>query len=370
MKKTNFFLFIMILFGTLSFVGCKKPVEDDDETKWVKIIESYTDNTVIVTYKNMATNAVELMHLCEQMRLNPTDLLITEACKSWKQTRQYWEQSEAFLYGPAEYNSLDPHIDSWPLDLNRLLQVLAQPDILDIDAAYVRTNFGASLVGFHAVEYVLFNNGAPRQSTQLSAAELSYLTALSRVLAEDCILLEGSWSGVEALSADKRTILTQADLTISSNFGKEFKNAGKVGSRYTSAIQAVQEIIEGCKDIADEVGNSKIADPVSSGNVLEVESWYSWNSLQDFINNINSIQNSYYGSTTGIAEHSLSTFVAEKNKDLDIEIKNNIQNAKDKIRDIGEPFRNHLDNHVGADAAIKACDNLFNSLQKIYSVLD
>jgi predicted lipoprotein len=372
MMKKQIFFYGILLFTLIAFLGasCKKNKEEEgSDAKLLKIVESYTDNTVVPTYKGMADEAMLLFSACQQLRDGATDAKVVEACNLWRAARLYWEQSEAFLFGPAEYNSLDPHLDSWPLDKNRLDQVLAQSDIMDIDAAYARSNFGSSLVGFHAIEYVLFRDGAARPANSISAAELVYLCAIAQVLAEDCILLEGGWAGESSLSAAKTALLEEAELAISSNFGYEMKNAGKSGSRYTSVRQAIEEIVEGCKAIADEVGNAKIADPVESGNVLDVESWYSWNSIDDFVNNIVSIENSYNGTRNGISENSLSKLVAESNPTLDSEIKANIANAKAKIKAIGQPFRNHLNNRAGAEAAIDACDQLYNSINKINSIL-
>ncbi|MDR2868687.1 MAG: peptidase M75 [Bacteroidales bacterium] len=375
MKKSNHIFFLLaICFGSLIFMSssCEQRKLDKNNQELTDILEAYTDNTVVATYTDMADHAVLLYDFCAQMKsgTGPTTALMTSAAQEWKSTRKYWEQSEAFLYGPAEYNSLDPHIDSWPLDQNRLNQVLAQPDILTIDAAYARANFGASLLGFHAIEYVLFRDGQVRSATSLSQAELTYLCAISHVLMEDCILLEAGWRGESAISAAKKKILEDAELTISANFGNEMKRAGENGSRYLSPQQAIHEILEGCKDIADEVGNSKIADPVESGNVLEVESWQSWNSISDFVDNIISIRNSYYGGRDGVTTHSLSNYVAAKNKDLDDEIKRNIETAITKIKAIGEPFRNHLNNKTGAQEAITACDNVFLSINKIYNEIE
>ncbi|MDR1346334.1 MAG: peptidase M75 [Bacteroidales bacterium] len=371
MRRNNFFYSILFIAGlTLLGSSCRKETEPDSDAELLNILESYTNNTVIQTYKGMADKAMELFSVCQQVRNGANDANIAEACNLWRAARVYWEQSEAFLFGPAEYNSLDPHLDSWPLDKDKLDQVLRQSDIMNIDAAYARNNFGSSLLGFHAVEYVLFRDGGPRSSAAISSPELAYLCAIAQVLAEDCILLEGSWSGESSLSSEKMALLEEAELAISADFGYEMKNAGKRGSRYASARQAIEEIIEGCKDIADEVGNSKIADPVQSGNVLDVESWYSWNSIDDFVNNIVSIQNSYYGSQNGIiSEHSLCRMIAENNPPLDMEIKANIENAKAKIIAIGTPFRNHLNNRAGAQAAMDACNQLYASINKINLVI-
>ena len=65
-----------------------------------------------------------------------------------------------------------------------------------------------------------------------------------------------------------------------------------------SALVCVEQIIDGCCDIANEVGNAKIGDPYDLWNsgqqtkaLYAVESWYSWHSIDDYSNNILSVRN-------------------------------------------------------------------------------
>ena len=362
---------LLLAAALVAGVSSCKPTEEDnvDTEAYRNILASYTENTVIATYGFLADKAIELHGLCSELRQNPTEATVAAAAQKWREARVFWEQSEAFLFGPAEYNSLDPKIDSWPLDRDELDAALRQSNILTIDAARARAIFGHNLIGFHAIEYVLFRDGAPRPLSDIPTEELAYLDAVAQVLAEDCILLEASWAGMEAVSELKKQMLADAEIGISTEFGREMNSAGLPGSRFPSLQSAISEIIEGCKDIADEVGNAKIADPVESKNVLEVESWYSWNSITDFTDNIRSIENAYLGGVPSRRGHSLSSYVAEKNKSLDDEIKARIATAIVKIRAIGEPFRNHLNNEQGAQEAMDACDDLFNSLHKIYGYI-
>ena len=45
---------------------------------------------------------------------------IDAICAKFLQARQSWEESEAFLYGAATDFGIDPHIDTWPLDVEAL----------------------------------------------------------------------------------------------------------------------------------------------------------------------------------------------------------------------------------------------------------
>ena len=374
MKRFNPFLFLTGLL-VLFIVACS---DDDDvadvgerDEKITQMITDYTNKTVIATYGNMATNAIQLVDVIQGFNSELTDDEVVAAAEAWKDTREYWEKSEAFLFGPAAFNNLDPLLDSWPLDKDQLDQVLAdvEDETISMNSDYVRNSLGASLRGFHAVEYLLFRNGGPRAAASFSAAELTYLEAVAQVLAEDCITLEAWWNGSDNLTSQKQSLLEAAEIEVGDAFGNELINAGLSGSRYVSQYAALEEIIQGAMDIADEVGNAKIADPVESGNVLDVESWYSWNSLTDFKNNIQSIENAYMGGIESDRGSSLSDIVKEKSADLDAEVKANIAAAKTEISNIGEPFRNNLSNQVATDAATGACNDLFDSLKKVKDAL-
>ena len=375
MKKHIYY--ILILSSLVLITGsCKDDNEvdnpDDQNEVLSSIISDYTNKTVIKTYEAMADNAILLTEAVDNFSTEITDGEVSAAAEAWKNTRQYWEKSEAFLFGPAAFNNLDPLLDSWPLDKDQLDQVLedVEQGEVEMSADYVRNNLGASLRGFHAVEYLLFREGASRSGVDITTSELTYLKAVAQVLAEDCTTLEAWWGGSDNITTEKQNMLESAEIEVGDPFGDEIINAGLAGSRYASQNAALEEIIQGAMDIADEVGNAKIADPVESGNVLDVESWYSWNSLTDFQNNIESIENAYLGGLNeGDRDNSLSNFVLEKSSDLDAEIKANIELAISKISAIGEPFRNNLSNSEATDAAMEACNSLFDSLKKIKDIL-
>lgn len=153
-------------------------------------------------------------------------------------------------------------------------------------------------------------------------------------------------------------------------FAIQFKNPSS-SSPYKNYIDCIDQIIEGCADIANEVGDAKIGDPYDlyvAGNTTEalyaVESWYSWHSRDDYRNNIISIRNSYFGSLDGkVAENSLSNLVKSINADLDKEIADAIQHAATSIYNIPQPFRNNI-NSSEALAAMEACATLYNLFDK------
>ena len=165
-------------------------------------------------------------------------------------------------------------------------------------------------------------------------------------------------------------------------YGENFKNPGeKNPTGYTSYSACVEQIIDGCIDIAGEVGDAKIGDPYDkfisgdkTGALYAVESWYSWHSREDYSNNIVSVQNAFYGQrnqTVGIDvegytynENSIAKAVKAENEELFNEMDESIKNAYKAILAIPAPFRNNIGSKE-SKAAMDACGVLAEALDKL-----
>ena len=157
-------------------------------------------------------------------------------------------------------------------------------------------------------------------------------------------------------------------------FGNTFTKHNS--NAYPSALSCIEQIIDGCCDIANEVGTAKIGEPYDyykAGKTTQalyaVESWYSWHSRDDYSNNIISIYNSYLGkTTTRIAgnetsnTNSISAVVAEGDAALDQKVRSTIKAAYDAILAIPQPFRNNIVS-AESEAAMDACEELNNVLE-------
>lgn len=377
MKKLAKTLLLLLVAG-LTFTSCSDSDNNDepantDKTDAAKtaILTQYVNGVVVPTYKSLADNAIELSDLCAELKANPTQELVNKACAKWIEARKYWELSEAFLYGAASDYNIDPHIDSWPLQKSQLDNVLQNADLIaDLDAdgagATGFSNLGYGLLGFHAVEYVLFRDGGPRDVNDISKNELIYNAAVAEDLANQTARLEASWAGIDNVSSKKQKMLEDAELEPSLNYGQEMISAGKDGNtKYKTQILAMVELLQGASDISDEVGNTKITDPVNSGNVLDVESWYSWNSIADFTDNLRSVRNAYYGSLDGKAgANSVAAYAAKNYPQLDKNLRAAIDNAISEVSSMPAPFRNHL-TKAENQKAIDACNNLMDALDAL-----
>lgn len=375
----------------------------DDEQALQNVIDDYVNLTVIPTYQGMADGTIELYELCLDMRDagpgNITTEMVSNACEAWEQARRYWELSEAWLYGPAADYNIDPHIDTWPLDRTAMRNMLdneSQMANMDEDGVFIST-LGESLLGFHAVEYMLFGEvetssgsyigtGEPRDVSLYTTQELIYLTAVAADLRNQCIRLEAAWAGMDNVTSEKQDILTELELEPTRNYGEMMMNSGQAGSIWTSYANAVQELLAGAQDIADEVGGLKIGNPTGHGEEDDpdyIESPYSLNSINDFIDNIKSIQNAYEGYQIGkngnVADdyiqpvtYSLSAYISSLDASADERLKTAIQDAIDKISEMKEPFaQTARDPAYDAinQAAIAACTEVSDALQEVMNVI-
>lgn len=157
------------------------------------------------------------------------------------------------------------------------------------------------------------------------------------------------------------------------SYASNFKSAGQAGASSFAAVEdATQQIIDGCIDIANEVGEAKIGDPVAlfaAGKTTDalyaVESWYSWHSRVDYSNNIKSIQNAFYGTTDGTkSEKSLINAIAAVDAATAADVDAKITAAINAILAIPQPFRNNINSNE-AIAAQDACAALKDALEKI-----
>lgn len=354
-------------------------------------IDPYVDNTVVPNYKVMADEAIELYNQCVQIRdrfiagdINAANGYVEQACQHWTRSREAWELSEAWLYGAAADYNIDPHIDSWPLDKAALVSLLSNAGMMqaigDGGAAYVSANLGYGLLGFHAIEYMLYELSADGQSssprdlthtldgTAVTNNHMIYMAAVAEDLRNQCVRLEASWAGIDNVTSEKQQILTDNELEPTLNYGEIMKNAGQAGSNYQSLTLAAQQIIQGAIDIVDEVNTQKIGRPnagTSEEDKNYIESPYALNSVVDFADNIRSVRNAYEGLND---DASISDFVATVAPEVDTEVRNLIDECITNIEAIPEPFAATAQGPE-ATATMESLGKLSTALANVNSVL-
>ena len=357
-----------------ALVGCNKNENQstNDDTQIANISAQFVDHTVAPTYSALASLTEQLTNQLTALKANPTNNGIQDACITFLAARQEWERSEAFLFGAAGDFGIDPHIDSWPLDEDAFNTLMGSPAMiaaLDNEDGDVVAGerLGNALLGFHGIEYILFEDGHAKDVSKITPNEWIYITAVAGDLRNRCYQLEVGWLGDKAPKShiDKLDDLEMPYTVAGGNlsYGENLRNAGRAGSTYSSPKAAIMAILQGCSDIADEVGSSKIYAAWYGEDITYIESPYSHMSITDFHNNIISIRNAYMGGIEGQRDESLSVhnYVNKGNPMIDAKIIQAIDEALSKIDAMPAPFVEHHSDAANG-AAVKACAELSDAI--------
>jgi len=354
------------IITSLGFVACSdsdNDIELSEKEKELQTINiAYVDNNVVPIYKTLADQTILLMDAIEALQTSKTDANVAKACELWKKSRQYWEWSEAFLFGAATKYYIDPHIDTWPLDKTQLEKLLNNDAMMD-DIENTIANLNNGLVGYHGLEYMIFRDGNNRPAADITAKELNYSVAVARDLALSCCRLEAAWAGMENVTAEKQEIIEDAEMEPEDNFGEQMELAGFAGSTWRTVTLASEQIIDGCRTIVDEVGSSKIGAPYTGEDINYIESPHAYNSIQDFYDNITGVQYALYGKMGATTPQALSVFAYIENTDPTVAsaLKTALETCLAKIDAMPKPFvLNFRDAKV--KEAIDACSALDSAL--------
>ena len=370
----------LAMMGLMAFTACsssddKKKDEPQpaevtiQDAEYDAIINQYVDNVVLPTYSDLKAKNSALYQAVVDFGDAPSNANFQAICDAWLVAREPWESSEAFLFGPVADLGLDPNMDSWPLDQEAIVKMLESQQwnemewTGDYDEDDDAIAAAQNVRGFHTLEFLAFRDGKARtltdEATDGEAANAVYNAGNANAWAQ-------YMRNTAQLLVDDVTTLCDAW-----NNGYAAKFKAHNGGDFTSGLSCIEQLIDGCIDIAGEVGQAKIGDPYDlyvSGKTTEalyaVESWYSWHSRDDYTNNIYSIRNAYFGSRDGsVNKNSLSALVAKYNSELDADVKAAITNAANAIQAIPQPFRNNI-NSKEAQEAMEACAELSDILEK------
>lgn len=326
------------------------------------MITNLTDDVIVAGYVDLNTKASDFVAAITTLSTDKTEANLAAAQQAWKNVRQPWEQGESHIFGPVDSLSIDPHLDTWPLNTSDLSALLTTQSSF---SATEVSGWNDDVQGFHTMEYLLFGDGVndnEKAITEMTDLEIEYLAAAAEVFQGYTQDLEDAWlvasDSTDANSSPYQDYLLDTDNAV-----------------YSSQLAVIEELINGLIGIVDEVGNGKIAEPfgsdINSTDTSLVESQYSWNSLADFTNNITGVQNVYRGEFDGEADaQGIIDFVEAADSTLATRVDDEIAAAIANIQAIAGtddlPFRQAIDDadaRVRIQTAIDSLTTLQTSLE-------
>lgn len=324
MKITRYLLASLVIFNLAS---CKKtkttdpvvdqPVEPTNTTVSKQaVLTDLSTNVINASYTDLSTKATALYNSIVAFSASSTQANLSSAQQAWRDVRSTYEQTEGFLFGPMSVDDIDPRVDTWPIDFQRLDSLLTSASTpTPFTASYVN-NLEESLKGFHPIEYFLFGQNGDKTASQITARQKDLMLAMADNLKTLCAQVKTSWDN---------------------SYTTTFTTAGANNSVYPTIRSAYEEVINAMADICDEVATGKMKDPFDNKDASLEESPFAKNSLTDFTNNIKSVQNMYLGKFA-VDGKGLEDLIKANNISMDGAIKTKIAASITALGNITVPF--------------------------------
>lgn len=295
-----------------------KPAPWDQGT--ADVLKSVTDVVILPVIRDFDNRVAELLTAVKAFKAQKTEQTLVEARDAWKRARAPWEVCEAFLFGPAKNQQIDPAVDSWPLDEITLDSMLRSSD--QFSKEYFDQSEG-TVKGSHAIEYLLWGRNGNKALGDFNDREFEFMVACCESFRDATGKLKKAWLPTTEGGDD---------------YAFQLYNAGKAGSLYSTQAAGVREVIGGLVMIMLELSDAKMGIPFTQRSTDFEEARFSGNSKADFIANVLGVQYVYEGNYGSNSGKGLSELVRAKDSKLDDSIKAQISLALQRINEITPSF--------------------------------
>ncbi|MFM1800368.1 MAG: hypothetical protein RLZZ117_2646 [Cyanobacteriota bacterium] len=295
----------------LLLAACQPSTPSASTPSQQQVADAFVAKVVLPNYQLLVKNSEVLAAALDALAAKPDARELEAARQAWEQVRNTWETSESWAFGPAETEGFDGNLDDWPVNEKDLRTALAAGAITPALFDTLTT----TAKGFHGIEAVLYGlDGSRPEPSQLSANQLSYLKQAGADLVTNARGLLLAWEGP-------------------SGFGADFK---------AKPEQAVAEIIQGMVGTLEEVAAEKLAAPLKSGSIGELESFYSNNTSADIVANLAGVQE-------GLDRTGLLDLIRGQDPQLATSLKEALDQALADARALPEGLNGQLENPEGRE---------------------
>lgn len=282
-----------------------------------KVVESYTDNTVVKTIELLRNDIEELNSAAQRFGTSRSITDLEAAGRAMKASFAQFNKARSFRYGPSAHYDFDKQLATWPFDKVFVDHLIAEikKGAIEINPSILRWR-NSSNRGLHTVKYLIYDdNGNLRKPQDLNDATVVYLTSATAVLLEDAVDYEASWKGTRNMSVADQELLKNAGKKIRTSYAREFKNPGEEYSRYFSVSVPLQELIGEAATVLEDMV-PLIKELPKYGDPEEIRYWDSVTPFADIINQLKGVENSYMGGIKGTRGPAYRDLVEKKDEQL------------------------------------------------------
>jgi uncharacterized iron-regulated protein len=314
------------------------------------LLVDLTEVVAIPTYQDLVAHAQSLQQALDALKTATNADNLAKARAAWVAARVPWEQSEALQFGPQRGNGVEKQIDTFPVSEQDVGNVLNSTGAIDV------SQLPTDARGFHTIELLLYGMDGTKQPSAFLARELDYMSAAASNLVDVTQSLLTAWTDGVGGNPSWKSL---------------FESAGDPSNAsYPTPATAGLVLIEGLGPFLNEVHDTQL---VTNGD--EVESRYSGNSKDDFINNIKGVQAAYFGvrgdgRTQGTASLAAATALADQG--FAATVKSQLSAAIAAIDAIPSPYSTAVgtpDGQAAIAAARAAVQDLIDSDSKLQGMV-
>lgn len=349
-----------------ALAGSERPKTDP----FPGIVDTYIQ-VVHQSYGDSARAAEKMQEAIGAFLAKPDEKTLATARHAWVEARKPYLQTEAYRFYDGPIDFADPktgregpeaRLNSWPLNEayidyvkgNPSAGIIQQKEAVDtnllITANQAKDEADVS-TGFHAIEFLLWGQdlsadgpGARPFTDYLpgkpaNERRRAYLQDVTRLLVEDLQSLEKEWAPAQK------------------NFAEGFR---------LNPRGAVSKMMTGISTLAGfELASERLGTALDSGDQEDEQSCFSDTTHQDFIYDIQGIENVYTGSYGSIRGNSIQTLLEQRHPDIAAKIARNLDEAKKLAAELPQPFDTQvLGAAVESNARVKA-EQLVTVLQEL-----
>jgi predicted lipoprotein len=317
------------------------------------LLEGFTSELIVPLYARVAEETLALDQNVDTLCAAPDSAGLDAARAAWWRAREPWKQAEVFAFGPysrPEYR-LGPRMDTWPVSVERIRELLDGSVVLD---QTLIAGAAISQRGFPVVEYLLYGDGMLDPS-EFGTRRCDYLRAATADLGQNASDIHRAWS-------------PEGD-----DFSSELAAAGRGGSAFRSLRHAFGEVVNRIVFTLENARRDKLGRPLGEATGSPQpelsESRPSGRSLQDLRDSLDGIERLYFGHAPagdGLGSFDgLTRYARERGSDFDATIQTQLADARAAIDAVEGPLATAV---VSAPERVQAVSDALDALQRTIEV--